>query len=732
MAKAIAHVSGVALKPGISRNNRLYTRQAIAHMVAQAQERIESGEGLAMVDRTKGPAPEPITQRSHHAADDDSLRIVGRVTHLSLDENGAARFKAAIADTPHGRTIASLLDTSDGQAPFLRNVSIRAGWVGDVRTILGKDNEVISAADALELDGLDYTASPGVPGAQVDSFEWASGAPGAPGETAGGRVLITESILEAYVDTITEETPAAEVAPAAPPVTEAAPAAAVSEALAGDLRGTLRSALPLEQAHTLRNGLCVTCTPVGEGGDAPGNGKLPYGDTAYADPGYQSDKQKRYPIDTKAHVKAALAYLAQKGNAAKYSAPQLKRVMGRIRAAAKKFGITVSAEGWSLTPATQVTEAVVEFMGEPHLAGSWSVNACNGPVSINLSSYCMDPADLDVVLRAAVDGACKALSALDPDMDGDVDVAGVGDRSDTDHDHGKESAPAAAVSEGLTASLKADMAALNAAMTVEAARFTAAVTGLTETIPETAAEPGGEPDEAPPVEETVHDPAPEPAAATETEEEAVMADTTSETAAGTASAVTTATALNPPGVVLTGEQFAALLEAFRPQAPVAEAAPAAPAPAAQAPAAAAPAPVAEAPAAPQIDEATISRMVEERLNTILAAHTQGQQAPPVTETEEQRLARLVEAQVTERMQAMVANGDVTPTRAGLTPQGEVSENRVLTGIPGTAAEGLNGNGLPASWPDKPLHQYSSEELAQYTGPVLDHHVMGGRAVTTLR
>ena len=53
------------------------------------------------------------------------------------------------------------------------------------------------------------------------------------------------------------------------------------------------------------------------------------------------DKKKRYPVDTKAHVKAALAYLAQKSNAAKYTAAQLKRVMGRIRAAAKKFGITV-------------------------------------------------------------------------------------------------------------------------------------------------------------------------------------------------------------------------------------------------------------------------------------------------------------------------------------------------------------------------------------------------------
>jgi hypothetical protein len=67
------------------------------------------------------------------------------------------------------------------------------------------------------------------------------------------------------------------------------------------------------------------------------------------------------------------------------------------------------------------------------------VNATNGPVSISLSSYSMPPEDLDVILRAAADAACKALATLDPDMDGDIDLPGA-PAADTDHDQG-ESAP---------------------------------------------------------------------------------------------------------------------------------------------------------------------------------------------------------------------------------------------------------------------------------------------------
>jgi HK97 family phage prohead protease len=65
----------------------------------------------------------------------------------------------------------------------------------------------------------------------------------------------------------------------------------------------------------------------------------PYGDVKYADPGYQKDKKKRYPLDTKEHVQAALSYIGQQKNASQYSSGDLAKVKAAINAAAKKFGI---------------------------------------------------------------------------------------------------------------------------------------------------------------------------------------------------------------------------------------------------------------------------------------------------------------------------------------------------------------------------------------------------------
>ena len=72
--------------------------------------------------------------------------------------------------------------------------------------------------------------------------------------------------------------------------------------------------------------------------------KEPYGDVKYADPGYQEDGKKRYPIDTIEHARAAWSYINQQGNASRYSSSQLKAIRGRIKAALKKFGVSVSDE----------------------------------------------------------------------------------------------------------------------------------------------------------------------------------------------------------------------------------------------------------------------------------------------------------------------------------------------------------------------------------------------------
>jgi HK97 family phage prohead protease len=73
------------------------------------------------------------------------------------------------------------------------------------------------------------------------------------------------------------------------------------------------------------------------------NPKKPYGDVTYADPGYQKDHKKRYPIDTVDHARAAWSYINQASNAAQYTADEVKAIKGRIRAALKRFGVEVAA-----------------------------------------------------------------------------------------------------------------------------------------------------------------------------------------------------------------------------------------------------------------------------------------------------------------------------------------------------------------------------------------------------
>jgi HK97 family phage prohead protease len=79
-------------------------------------------------------------------------------------------------------------------------------------------------------------------------------------------------------------------------------------------------------------------------GDAPGDGSKPYGNVPYADPGYQKDGKKRYPLDTKKHAQAAWSYVNQADNASVYNSEQLAAIKGRIKSALKKFGVDVSEE----------------------------------------------------------------------------------------------------------------------------------------------------------------------------------------------------------------------------------------------------------------------------------------------------------------------------------------------------------------------------------------------------
>jgi phage head maturation protease len=63
--------------------------------------------------------------------------------------------------------------------------------------------------------------------------------------------------------------------------------------------------------------------------DAAGNS------VAYADPGYQADGKKRYPIDSEKHIRAAWNFINRPSNATRYTAAQLDQVRTRIVAAWK-------------------------------------------------------------------------------------------------------------------------------------------------------------------------------------------------------------------------------------------------------------------------------------------------------------------------------------------------------------------------------------------------------------
>ena len=610
MARRIATVSGIALRPGVSRNGRLYTKDMIARAVAEAQARIASGDAKfrKMDDDDMDESTDYMSQRTHHAAEDDSTRIVGRLTSLNLNGNGEAEFTADVADTPHARTIDSLIrpkqdpNDPDDVEPFLKGVSIRGAWSGKVQTVMHNGMPVEKGED-LHIYGLDYTGTPGVPGAEITGYRRAGGQ----ARETDDRVLIYESIMEGHVET-TETATDHQVSGCDGECCEDCEVNAANESVTEKGAPALKSGKP-----------------------AAAPTKAPSG--SYADPGYQDDKAKRYPIDTKARAKAAWGYINQAKQAKNYTAAQLKRIKGRIKAALKKFGVEVTDESW-LIDRTQLTEsqAVQEnIFGDPG-AGSFEVCLDNGMVCVRVSSYCVDPHDLDALGMAAMGAACAALEKMDPDMDGDIDVDGA-PSEDTDHDN--ESKP--------------DDDAMESTVDPEVEE--------TEAAPEPVADDNKE--EAAVSEPTA--PASEkPAAATETTENSGL------------------DALSAKFDKLT-DAITGLVTKMAAPAPVA-----------------ATESVVEAPA-----------------------------APVVTETEDQRVARLVAEQVAAQKTAMIqelVESGYAPSRKGLVAPA-VTESSL----------GAAGDEYPANWPTEngqPVapHKLTEEQFRSITRPMLEQAVLGNRSI----
>lgn len=560
-------ISGTMLVPGVSRNNRLYRKDVIGRAVERMRARIAAGEL-------------PITMLTHHDAGDDSLRIVGHLTDVEQLDDGRARFKAALDDTPEGVGI-----RDRWQAGSLNSVSIRGWWIGDTRTeYMGAEHGQVTTGDDLEVNGLDFTKDPGVTGALLDP-------PGTPAESSTGRrrqQLITESVqIDELTETVEVDMPEAPAAEAATP-TPAAAADAMSKC---------------------------------------------------ADPGYLADHTKRLPLGTREAAIATWQHLEEATNSAVYTEAQLKRIRERVKQALRGHGITLDLDGghrWLVESAAPAD--VAECWDYPDRTGTVSANITNGPLSVSVYSWCVDPAELDAIARAAMDGACKALAALDPDSDGDIDPAGT-----TGDDPGM-----------------------------------AGETTDPQTTPASAGEPS--PSDTP--------------TESRPEKEPTVAQT------DTPAAETAATAQAPAsgGVIqLTPEQFQQLLNRTAP-APAAEAAP--------------------APAAVETDDQRVERLVAARIAEKEAADAAAQAAQ---ETDDERVERLAEERYQARIQQQVASGQIVPQRKGV--QRPTDENNTGAG----AAGDLNEHGLPASWPNKPLHKFTAEERTKYMSTAMAGHVLGDRA-----
>ena len=658
MAAVIAHVTGTALTPGVSRNGRYYSREAIGRAVERAKARIADGK-------------RPISMRTFHAANDDSTHVIGRVTHMWQDaDTGAAKYRSAIADTAHGRTIAALTDDSDGQPQFLRGVSIRGAWMDEPRTetVDGRD---VTTADDLEIQGLDFTAEPGVDDADVSHEK----PPAAPGESAATPFQITESAPEALVSL-----PAVQ---ASRFIGEKGPELVLPEPDA--------AAVTEKGAPALKSGKPATPQTRAK---------------VYADPGYQDDKMKRYALDSKSETLAAWRYIHQDKNAKNYTANQLKRIKQRIAKALKGFGVKVDpTEHYLILPAERIAESVdlAECMGwGGDEGGRYYISMTNGPTTVTISSDVIDPADLDLVGRAAMDGACKALATLDPDMDGDVDLPGADaedtDRGMSDGDEDLDDEPTANIP-GTACPCGCGCAIPVTVTGCPCQCGTCDVCGSTtgaESAPDpqdvAAAESAAAdtPADGPPVPAEVPAPPQDAVTAPITESEDLVSETTTavESAAPVAPAADAPAATPvaaPPVIQLTMEQFQQLLG----PRPVAETAPV------TAPAAA---PLPAVPAAPAAAAAPA----------------------PVAESEEARIARIVAEHVAASNRALLQT---------LAESGMVAGRRGLAGpatTPGVplAESAVNAHGLPAGWPDKPLHQFTTEELNRYGGPVVFEHAVG--------
>ena len=71
----------------------------------------------------------------------------------------------------------------------------------------------------------------------------------------------------------------------------------------------------------------------------PEGGEHEYGDVKFAD-----SVNKKYPVDTPEHVRAAWSYINHAGNAGKYSKNEVETIKRRIKKAATAHGVHIGED----------------------------------------------------------------------------------------------------------------------------------------------------------------------------------------------------------------------------------------------------------------------------------------------------------------------------------------------------------------------------------------------------
>jgi hypothetical protein len=356
----VATIRGTLLKPGVSLNKRLYTAENIRSAAEAANSDLAAGKTLNMYTTHKA------------AEEDDPLKLVGQFTKVWQEDDGSLKFEADVPNTTTGRDYANI--THGG---FQRTISIRGGW-GSTPTIEDYDGQKVLTAPTLRLGGADGTASPGVSGATIEGIDFLESFVESDGNFDPAVFSdITESV-EVTLEPFTEEVE------------------------------TPKSALTEDVIETVLDALANILEK---------DSKEPYGAVAYADPGYQADKKKRYPLDTEQHVKAAWSYINVEKNAGKYTSPQVARIKGKIKSAAKKYGIQIGE--WYDTLVTGILETL-EASGIDEMYTSMTIS--NGDGSITTNGYASDGQDLLKVAHRIALAAIMGMYFIDPDQDGDVDT----------------------------------------------------------------------------------------------------------------------------------------------------------------------------------------------------------------------------------------------------------------------------------------------------------------------